>query len=103
MYVCVYVRVCTVWLIIFVGCQFSLFSWLTWQSRKFPPTKINAYRYVSIDEGRGQKRRGSAACVNNRYYHPADGVFDTNILLSHDISPTFLQKWLRYRERVLIT
>jgi hypothetical protein len=31
------------------------------QSRKFPLPKINNYRYVSIDEGRGQKYRGSAA------------------------------------------
>jgi hypothetical protein len=67
--------------------------------------KINAYRYVSIDEGRGQKHRGSAAtcslCLasNNRYCHPADGVFDTNILLSHAICPSFLQKWLGYRAR----
>jgi hypothetical protein len=33
---------------------------------------------------------------NNRYCHPADGVFDTNILL---FCPSFLQKWLRYRAR----
>jgi hypothetical protein len=49
----------------------------------------SAYRYVSIDEGRGQKHGGSVAtcslCLasNNRYGHPADGIFDTNILLSH--------------------
>ena len=30
------------------------------QSRKFPPPKINDYRYASIDEGRGQKHHGSA-------------------------------------------
>ena len=30
------------------------------QSRKFPPPKINDYRYASIDEGHGQKHHGSA-------------------------------------------
>jgi hypothetical protein len=61
------------------------------QSRKFPPPKLNDYRYVSIEEGRGQKHRGSAAtrssvlASNNRYCHPADGVFDANIVPSHAI------------------
>jgi hypothetical protein len=31
------------------------------QSRNFPPLKINAHRYLRIDEGRGQKHRGSEA------------------------------------------
>ena len=34
------VCVCTVQRIIFVGCQFSLFSWLTSKSRNFPPTNF---------------------------------------------------------------
>jgi hypothetical protein len=70
------------------------------------PTEINIYRYVSIDKGRDQKHCGSAAtcslCLasNDQYCHPADGVFDTNILLSHAICPSFLQKWLGYRARL---
>jgi hypothetical protein len=42
-----------------------------------------------------------ALCLasNNHYCHPADGVFDTDILLSHAISPSFMQKWLGYRAR----
>jgi hypothetical protein len=30
-------------------------------SRKFPPPKINDYRHASIEEGHGQKYRGSTA------------------------------------------
>ncbi len=56
--------------------------------------KINGYRYMytSIGEGRGSKHRGSTAtsslCLasNNCCCHPADGVFNTNILLSHALS-----------------
>jgi hypothetical protein len=72
------------------------------QSRKFPPTKINAYL---IYERRGQKHLHHYST----YCHPVDGVFVTNIVLSHTICPNFLQKWLgdkeieQDRERVLIT
>ncbi len=31
------------------------------QSRNFPPPKINAHRYMHIDEGHGQKHHGSVA------------------------------------------
>jgi hypothetical protein len=54
---------------------------------------MTADTYVSTDEGQGQTHRGSwkhghlfsVLASNNRYCHPADGVFDANILPSHAI------------------
>jgi hypothetical protein len=43
----------------FRGVPIFIIFVVDWQSRNFPPTKINVYS--SMDEGRGQKRRGSAA------------------------------------------
>jgi hypothetical protein len=58
------------------------------QSQNFHPRKINAY---IINEGRGQKHHGSAAnfLSNNHYCHPIDGIFVTNIILSHAICLSF--------------
>ena len=54
----------------------------------FPLTKINAYSDTMRvhDDGRGYKHRGSAAntfqhiASNSSHCHPADSVFDANIL-----------------------
>jgi hypothetical protein len=43
----------------FCGVPIFVISVVDLQSRKFPPQKINAYRYMRMDEGRGQKHSGS--------------------------------------------
>jgi hypothetical protein len=45
----------------FRGVLVSVIFVVDLQSQKFSPPKINDYRCVSIDEGRGQKYRGSVA------------------------------------------
>ena len=78
----------------FRGVLISLFSWLTWQSRNFPPTKINAYGDMVLCESMMMGVATNIVAVwltlssmasNSSHCHPADSVFDTNILLSHAI------------------
>jgi hypothetical protein len=75
--------------------KFVYTMWLI-GNHKFPPTKINAYS--TMDEGRWPKtswKRGhlfSMLASSIRYCHPADGIFDTSICLSHAIYPSFFAK-----------
>ena len=82
---------------------------MTWQSRKFPPTKIKASTVTCASangsyksEGSGLKHHGSTAnCTSvlensNCYCHPADGVFNSNSLVALCY---LLQKWQRNQAR----
>jgi hypothetical protein len=61
------------------------------QSRNFLPPKINDYRYVKYRWGAWPKTSWkcshpfSVLASNNRYCHPANGVFNANIVPSHAI------------------
>ena len=57
--------------------------------------KINAYGDGIMrvhDDGCGQKHRSwqrfLVLASNSNHYHPANGVFNTNILLSHAVCPS---------------
>ena len=74
-----------------------LFSWLTWRSRKFPPTKFNACGDTCgewIDDGHGTKTSWqhdqllTVLASNSSHCYLANGVLNTNILLSHATCPS---------------
>jgi hypothetical protein len=92
----------SVWRVILVGC---LCSWFTWQSRKFPPTKINAYSIQGMRPKTSWKHVQPFFSISKQQLllSSADGVFITNIILSHAICPSFFAEvawWQRKLSKI---
>ena len=81
------------------GAYFQYFRGWLGSHEIFPPTKINAYGDMRVhDDGRGQKiswkcgQHFPVLASKGSHYHPADGIFNTYILLSHAIYPSLSQQ-----------
>ena len=84
-------------------CNFHwvLFSWLTWQSQNFSTHEnyISPWWWAWPQTSWQRGQHFPVLASNSSHCHPADSIFDTNILLSHTICPSLCRYCLVLRLR----